>query len=97
MAYNKSNPGRDFVSTQNEDVRANIKSILITGGTGSFGQAFIDKVKHFPNLERLVVYSRDELKQWNLQNKYDSNTSKASFLLEMFVTGIAYLLWKGLT
>ena len=75
MAYNKSNPGRDFVSTQNEDVRANIKSILITGGTGSFGQAFIDKgPKYF--LTMTGLYSRDELKQWNLQNKYDSNTLK---------------------
>ena len=38
--------------------------ILITGGTGSFGKAFISNVLcRFPEIKRLVVYSRDELKQ----------------------------------
>ena len=45
--------------------------ILITGGTGSFGKAFItETLSRFPTLERLVVYSRDELKQWELQQHY---------------------------
>ena len=36
--------------------------ILITGGTGSFGKAFIACVLHqFPDIRRIVVYSRDEL------------------------------------
>ena len=39
--------------------------ILITGGTGSFGKAFISEaLRRFPEIKRLVVYSRDELKQW---------------------------------
>ena len=43
-------------------------SILITGGTGSFGNAFISEVlQRFPNIRRIVIYSRDELKQWELQ------------------------------
>ena len=43
-------------------------SILITGGTGSFGKAFItDVLNRFPDIKRLVIYSRDELKQWELQ------------------------------
>ena len=38
--------------------------ILITGGTGSFGKAFIaETLQRFPSLKRLVIYSRDELKQ----------------------------------
>ena len=42
--------------------------ILITGGTGSFGKAFIaETLKRFPDIQRFVVYSRDELKQWELQ------------------------------
>ena len=43
------------------------KSILVTGGTGSFGQAFVRAVldKH-PEIERVVVYSRDELKQFEM-------------------------------
>jgi UDP-N-acetylglucosamine 4,6-dehydratase (inverting) len=45
--------------------------ILITGGTGSFGKAFIaETLHHFPSIKRLVVYSRDELKQWELQQHY---------------------------
>ena len=42
--------------------------LLITGGTGSFGKAFITRVlNQFPDIQRVVVYSRDELKQWELQ------------------------------
>jgi len=45
--------------------------VLITGGTGSFGKAFIAEIlKLYPQIERLVVYSRDELKQWELQQSY---------------------------
>ena len=45
--------------------------ILLTGGTGSFGKAFIAATLHrFPDLQRLVVYSRDELKQWELQQSF---------------------------
>ena len=49
-------------------------SILITGGTGSFGKAFIAEVlARFPQVERLVVFSRDELKQWELQQHYSED------------------------
>ena len=45
--------------------------ILITGGTGSFGKSFIAEIfKRYPEIKRLVVYSRDELKQWELQQLY---------------------------
>jgi len=45
--------------------------ILITGGTGSFGKAFIaETFNRFPDIKRLVVYSRDELKQWELQQLF---------------------------
>ena len=45
--------------------------ILITGGTGSFGKSFIASVlQRFPDIRRIVVYSRDELKQWELQQQY---------------------------
>jgi len=45
--------------------------ILLTGGTGSFGKAFIDVIlNRFPDIQRLVIYSRDELKQWELQQLY---------------------------
>jgi UDP-N-acetylglucosamine 4,6-dehydratase (inverting) len=48
--------------------------LLITGGTGSFGKAFISRIlSQHPSISRLVVYSRDELKQWELQNLFPSN------------------------
>ena len=48
--------------------------ILLTGGTGSFGKAFIAAtLKRFPDLERLMVYSRDELKQWELQQLFPAD------------------------
>ena len=47
------------------------KRILITGGTGSFGKAFVSKIlKEEPNIERIVIFSRDELKQWEMSNKF---------------------------
>jgi len=46
-------------------------SILITGGTGSFGKAFIAEILNKQShVSRLVVFSRDELKQWELQQQY---------------------------
>lgn len=48
--------------------------ILITGGTGSFGRCFIaETLRRYPQVERLVVYSRDELKQWQLQQLYPAD------------------------
>ena len=49
--------------------------ILITGGTGSFGKAFISRlIKRYPDIKRIVIYSRDELKQWELQQLYPPST-----------------------
>ncbi len=46
----------------------NNKSILVTGGTGSFGKKFIEVVlRKYPGVKRLVVFSRDELKQYEMQ------------------------------
>ncbi|MDE2456976.1 MAG: polysaccharide biosynthesis protein, partial [Burkholderiales bacterium] len=47
------------------------KSILLTGGTGSFGKAFVRSVLgRYPNIRRLVVYSRDELKQFEMAQTF---------------------------
>ena len=54
----------------------NNKSILITGGTGSFGQRLVSKlIKNF-NLKRIVIYSRDELKQFEMKNQYDKKQNE---------------------
>ncbi|GAB3751425.1 UDP-N-acetylglucosamine 4,6-dehydratase (inverting) [Yimella radicis] len=45
-------------------------SILITGGTGSFGKAFITRLLQDVNPKRVVIYSRDELKQWEARQMF---------------------------
>lgn len=51
----------------------NNKSILITGGTGSFGNKFIETVFERFQPKKLIVYSRDELKQFEMQQKFPDN------------------------
>ena len=49
----------------------NNKSILVTGGTGSFGNKFISTVlEKWPGVKRLVVYSRDEQKQFEMAQRF---------------------------
>ncbi|MEZ5871309.1 MAG: UDP-N-acetylglucosamine 4,6-dehydratase (inverting) [Nitratireductor sp.] len=50
------------------------KSILITGGTGSFGKHFIRRaLVLYPDIKRLVVYSRDELKQFDMSQEFPNS------------------------
>jgi len=48
----------------------NNKSILITGGTGSFGKKFIQTILEMYEPKKVIVYSRDELKQYEMQQKW---------------------------
>lgn len=48
----------------------NNKTILITGGTGSFGNHFVQYVLEHYKPKKIIVYSRDEFKQFNMANKY---------------------------
>jgi UDP-N-acetylglucosamine 4,6-dehydratase (inverting) len=55
----------------------NDKSILITGGTGSFGKAFVRTVlQRYPDIKRLVIFSRDELKQYEMAQEFPESTYK---------------------
>lgn len=58
----------------------NNKTILITGGTGSFGQEFVSKLLSLKNKLSIFVYSRDELKQFEMMNKFNSD-SRLNFIL----------------
>jgi len=52
----------------------NNKSVLITGGTGSFGKKFTETIlKRYPDVKRLVIYSRDELKQYEMGLNYPND------------------------
>ncbi len=50
----------------------NGKTILITGGTGSFGKKFIKTVLQNYSPKKLIVYSRDELKQYEMASEYNT-------------------------
>lgn len=51
----------------------NDKTILITGGTGSFGHAFIALTLAKYNPKKIIVYSRDEMKQWEMAQKFEGD------------------------
>jgi len=58
----------------------NGKSVLITGGTGSFGKRYVRTLLDNYDIKRLVIYSRDELKQFEMQQEFD-NTEIMRFFI----------------
>jgi UDP-N-acetylglucosamine 4,6-dehydratase (inverting) len=48
-------------------------AILVTGGTGSFGKAFITEVLANHNPKRVIIFSRDELKQWEVRQHFNDD------------------------
>ena len=55
----------------------NNKKILLTGGTGSFGSKFVEiALKKYPKIKKLIVFSRDELKQSEMAKKFDPKKNK---------------------
>lgn len=55
------------------DKLINGKSILVTGGTGSFGKKFCETILKKYNPGRLIIFSRDEMKQWEMQSQYHND------------------------
>lgn len=55
-------------------------SILITGGTGSFGHAFVSMTLEKYNPRRLVIYSRDEMKQWEMSKLFENDDRVRFFI-----------------
>jgi UDP-N-acetylglucosamine 4,6-dehydratase (inverting) len=49
------------------------KTILVTGGTGSFGNFFVPMTLARFNPRKLIIYSRDEMKQWEMAKKFDGD------------------------
>ena len=58
----------------------NNKSILITGGTGSIGNKFIQTLKDRYSPKKIIIYSRDELKQSEMQQKWPENKNLRYFI-----------------
>ena len=63
--------GRDFSSPMAD---LNGKAVLITGGTGSFGKAFVREVIKRWRPARLIIFSRDELKQYEMEQEFPTAT-----------------------
>jgi UDP-N-acetylglucosamine 4,6-dehydratase/5-epimerase len=59
----------------------NNKNILITGGTGSFGKKFIEIILKKYKPKKIIVYSRDEQKQYQLQKKWQNKSSYLRFFI----------------
>jgi len=55
-------------------------TILITGGTGSFGNAFIPMTLAKYNPKKLIIYSRDEMKQWEMAKKFQDDDRVRFFI-----------------
>ncbi len=77
------------------------KSILVTGGTGSFGKAFIRHVLTHYKPRRLAVFSRDELKQWEMAAELPIEKFPVRYLigdvrdaarLDMAMRGVDYVI-----
>lgn len=59
----------------------NDKTVLITGGTGSFGHHFVDYVLQNYNPKKIIIYSRDEYKQFIMDNKYKEYSDVLRFFI----------------
>ncbi|MDC0885009.1 UDP-N-acetylglucosamine 4,6-dehydratase (inverting) [Gammaproteobacteria bacterium] len=56
------------------------KTILVTGGTGSFGQTFASTLLRNHNPKKIIIFSRDEMKQWDMAKNYP-NESRIRFFI----------------
>ena len=63
----------------------NGKSVLITGGTGSFGHRYASTLLEKYNLKRLVILSRDELKQYNMEIKFKNDKNYSPDIMRFFI------------
>jgi UDP-N-acetylglucosamine 4,6-dehydratase (inverting) len=81
------------------------KSILITGGTGSFGHTFVPRTLAKYNPRRLVIFSRDEMKQWEMAKLYGDDPRVRFFIgdvrdkdrLHRALNGIDYVVHAAAT
>ena len=80
--------------------------IFVTGGTGSFGQQFIKSTLAKYNPKKIIIYPRDEMKQWNMAEKLKKYKSKLEFIigdirdmqrLDMATKGVDYIIHSAAT
>jgi UDP-N-acetylglucosamine 4,6-dehydratase len=74
-------------------------SVLVTGGTGSFGRAFLERILEEHSPARVVIFSRDELKQYEMRQRWEGDPRVRFFLgdirdrdrLRMALRGVDYV------
>lgn len=59
----------------------NDKTILITGGTGSFGKAFASRLLQMHKPKKLIIFSRDEYKQWQMKSEFNRYSNGMRFFI----------------
>ena len=57
------------------------RNILITGGTGTFGKSFTKLVSQQKNVNKIFVFSRDEMKQWNMKIQFKNFSNKINYII----------------
>ncbi len=80
-------------------------SILITGGTGSFGKSFVPLTLKKFNPKRLIIFSRDEMKQWEMQKQFKDDKRVGFFIgdvrdkarLHRALNGVEYVVHAAAT
>ena len=83
----------------------NDKTVLVTGGTGSFGHHFVDYVLQHYKPKKIIIYSRDEMKQWNMAKKFRGDNRVRFFIgdvrdrerLYRALTGVDYVVHAAAT
>ena len=71
------------------------KTVLITGGTGSFGHAFVEKITSCYNPKKVIVFSRDEMKQWEMAKFYSGNERVRFFIGDVRDRDRLYRAFRG--
>ena len=71
-------------------------AILVTGGTGSFGNKFVPMTLKKYNPKKIVVFSRDEMKQWEMAKLFKDDR-RVQFLSEMGIATDCIERWGVLT
>lgn len=80
-------------------------TILVTGGTGSFGNTFVPMTLKKYNPKKIIIYSRDEMKQWNMAKKYQGDKRVRFFIgdvrdkerLHRALSGVDYVVHAAAT
>lgn len=80
----------NFEITKVRESMLNNSTILVTGGTGSFGNTFVPMTLKKYNPKKIIIYSRDEMKQWNMAQKYQGD-DRVRFLLAMLEIKTVYI------